>query len=366
MKLNLCCLLVLLLVSCGNNKNLDSVALYNLSKIDANFSMQLDSIISGTEIIPLEKNDSCLVGKISDIKESERYYFIVSNNRLYKFDKSGNYIKKIGTEGRGPQEYLAIKNIGIDDKKQIIYLLDYYTQKMMKYNYDGSFVSSFKFDLPQYSYVSSFYLYQDRIILDVANNSIKMEIYNYDEIKGKMDIISMKERDMVTGEGVLGTVLHFGKRAEPYLYNYFNDTVYKLKNFTLEPDFLIESGDFKFTFEEMANLENPIPGSKIQVLDIVQGSKYTFIFYTVTKFNNKRWNNFLALFNNETGTYYQNVRLTKDKSDYLSITSYDKIFQGSNDDCIIMVQNPARIIESEPTSNVKEDDNPILIKYKIK
>jgi len=359
--------LAMLIISCNSKPKLNSIQLFELSKIDIKFSISLDSIVSAAEIIPLEKNDSCLIGKITSLAESEKFFFVVSNNILYKFDKLGKFIKKIGTEGRGPQEYLAIKNIEVDEEKKIIYILDNGSKKILKFGYDGSFISFLKLNLPNYSYVGSFFLYKDRVILRMQNNSVRMEIYSYNELSRKWDTLSMKERDMVTGEGVLGEEFNFGPPDEPLLFNYFNDTVYKLKDFKLVPDYLIETGDYKFTFEELINLlYNPIPGSKIQIFNIIKGGKYTFVFYTVTKFNNKQWNSFLALYNNETGSYYQNVRLTNDKYDYMSLTAYDLIFSGNTEESIIKIQNPVGLIESGTLFNVKEDDNPVLIKYKIK
>ncbi|MDD2358774.1 MAG: hypothetical protein PHX13_12765, partial [Thiovulaceae bacterium] len=130
-------------------------------------------------------------------------------------------------------------------------------------------------------------------------------------------------------------------------------------------EFVINTGNYKFTFNELSNLDKPIDDKKIQISGITSGGRYTLIFYTISKINGKRFSSFLAMYDNKTGSYHQNVSIVN-KPDYLSVQSGDKVFPGFEDDCIILLRYPAEILKSDPDYNIKEDSNPVLIKYKLK
>jgi len=49
----------------------------------------------------------------------------------------------------------------------------------------------------------------------------------------------------------------------------------------------------------------------------------------------------------------------------MSITRNNLLFQGFDNNSLIMVQYPDRILESNPAENIKEDANPVLIKYRV-
>ena len=76
-------------------------------------------------------------------------------------------------------------------------------------------------------------------------------------------------------------------------------------------------------------------------------------------------NYYMALYNLKTSIYSQHVRVVNAAYDYMSISCNDQLFQGMASNTVIKVQSPLKILQSNPEINIKEDDNPVLIKYRL-
>ena len=68
-----------------------------------------------------------LIAYLSKIlKESGSFYFIVSDNKIFKFDKNGGFVSYIGQNGQGPQEFIGASQIHPDDVNDHLYVMDYF------------------------------------------------------------------------------------------------------------------------------------------------------------------------------------------------------------------------------------------------
>lgn len=69
------------------------------------------------KVIFLETNESCLIGMITKIQVYDKYIFILDSSvakSLYVFDKDGRFIRKIGTIGGAPGDYVSIDDFAIN------------------------------------------------------------------------------------------------------------------------------------------------------------------------------------------------------------------------------------------------------------
>jgi hypothetical protein len=72
-------------------------------------TMLLSEVAEDITFIPLETTDECLLGGIDAIRFSKNYIIVIDGspyNQIYLFDRKGKFIRKIGSRGRGPCEYL--------------------------------------------------------------------------------------------------------------------------------------------------------------------------------------------------------------------------------------------------------------------
>ena len=64
-----------------------------------------------------------MIQRINEIKVGNGLFLIQFFNKILKFQTDGSFITKIGTEGRGPNEFTVAHDVDIDEKNQKIYLV---------------------------------------------------------------------------------------------------------------------------------------------------------------------------------------------------------------------------------------------------
>ena len=114
---------VLLCLSCEDssqkiNDNIYKVDLDN--KIDP-----FGVIFSKAELIPIETDDSCLVGYPQKVYPSQNKFYLYDFwfQNLLVFEQSGKYLDRVGKKGQGPNEYLGMFDCYVDTVEQRAYFL---------------------------------------------------------------------------------------------------------------------------------------------------------------------------------------------------------------------------------------------------
>ena len=137
----------LLIVSCGNE---NSTSGYNAAgQLVLNFENEMtstffsDRVFGRVKMIPLETSDNSLVGRGPDLLSDNQHYFVWDKQQhfIIRFDETGKYINRIGSRGAGPGEYILILDYYIDTTSATVEILAPSGQ-ILRYNYDGQFISS--------------------------------------------------------------------------------------------------------------------------------------------------------------------------------------------------------------------------------
>jgi hypothetical protein len=98
-------------------------------------------------IVPLETNDSVLVGEIVSVQAFDSLIFISdTNNKLFVFNKDGKFKNYIGKIGKGPGEYLSIGAFCYDRFNSQVIILDNMNLVYFLYDVDGTFKSKITFE----------------------------------------------------------------------------------------------------------------------------------------------------------------------------------------------------------------------------
>lgn len=134
------CIISIFLVgaACQNSSKDFGGTVIVVNEIDLKKPYKLSDVMNEFQLIPLETNDSCLIGECTKISIVNDLIYVLDakSNQLLCFDKQGRYIKKIGEIGRGPNEYLLL-----DDycflKNGNVMVLDTYPNKLIEYNAQG-------------------------------------------------------------------------------------------------------------------------------------------------------------------------------------------------------------------------------------
>ncbi len=90
------------------------------------------------EYIPLETDSRCLVHTIAVLHVSDSLIFVGDYYLgLYVFDRRGKFLRKNGSVGRGPGEYMRLYDFAVDHKNKEISVLS--GRELFVYDFDGKF-----------------------------------------------------------------------------------------------------------------------------------------------------------------------------------------------------------------------------------
>jgi len=95
----------------------------HVQKSQVEFSSILDN--KSLKFIALETTEDCLIGSIEKVLFHDGYYYILDRNMsqmIYKFNKEGEFIQKIGKQGNGPGEYTMPMDFCIGHNNNIVIL----------------------------------------------------------------------------------------------------------------------------------------------------------------------------------------------------------------------------------------------------
>ncbi|TKG89584.1 6-bladed beta-propeller [Puteibacter caeruleilacunae] len=367
MKNNIIYLLVLIgLCACSKKSgDLPEVEFSNISAIDLKNEISLDSIVEQTNIIRIKSDSNLIIGKVKNVFESKDNFYVVENNRIVRLDKEGKFLNLIGMKGKGPGEYITPWKMDVDEINQHIYVLDYFGRKMLRYHFDGTFDR--KYNLPENFSLNGFSLYQGKILYTAVVNSVSPEVFCYDQKNDETTELSIRDREMLVGEGLLGDNFIAGNKEAPFFYHYFNDTVFSIENNQLKPAYLLQFGKLKIKFDELNLDKNKRPnGPRAQVYNMVRSDNFTFLTYGATKLKNSRQQTLVTgFYKNDLSVNTPCVNFISNKNPLLTIPT-GKYFSPGFGNTLLRIVNAVDVLSIDPDFDIEIDDNPVLIKYYLK
>jgi len=172
----------LILSSCvGTGKD----KIFNL-KTGKSISGKISDIADSIVYIYLETDTDFLIREIRQLEIfHDRIFIRDGTENLFVFTGTGEYLKKIGTHGKGPGEYIHIHEFSVDTARKIVYILD--DNRITGYDYQGCFTG---YEIQARNY-ESFYYY-DRLMYCYTppellayndNRANKLEVLN---VEGKI------------------------------------------------------------------------------------------------------------------------------------------------------------------------------------
>lgn len=297
MKRNLSILfLIIFITSCNNSKNSHALDNNLNSSTDLPYfiniekslteakSVLLSNIGKQLEYIPLETNPNCMIQSIQHIRFSEDFIFIADFTKILQFDRKGKFLRQIGTNGRGPGEYLGISDFCIDQKHKKIYINEcYFGCEILEYDFNGSFIKSF--NQPWISY--QFIVYDTTGFIfhfTHDNDSTVYSKYNFYITNYDLNPTYKVKRNFIRKSNIaarkiplyyFNNILHFKQ--------YTVDTLYTLENEKPKPYAIFKLGKSKLDPNIMFNGRNPNVAQMIKEIEnyfeiskILENENYLF------------------------------------------------------------------------------------------
>lgn len=249
-------LVILILVSCARNVSNESEhqTLQSISIKEGEISSILkEDVINSIHFVPLETNDSCLIDVIEKIDIFENNLYVLDKKEnLYVFDINGNFIRKIGCKGPGPEEYIGVHDFYIHPEKKYISLICYSNRISVRYDLEGNYLERLKINLKTRGVIGHCCLIDGDNLWFENLNSKKWAPYQYICLSEK----NMQENNtffpwISTGSESCSKMFPtnncIGK--DFYAISLLNDTIYKWLGDHFSPEYILESGLMHPTLE---------------------------------------------------------------------------------------------------------------------
>lgn len=115
----------------------------NLDKVVDAF--YLSDFVDSIEILPLEMDPKhpFVEDQVENLNITDQYiFFYTAKGGLLQYSRSGKFIRQIGSIGRGPGEYLLLRNYSLQNKKNILTGYENWSHNLLSYDLDGNFLYS--------------------------------------------------------------------------------------------------------------------------------------------------------------------------------------------------------------------------------
>ena len=116
----------------------DELIVCDIYAIKDSAAIPLSSLIEKFEIIRLDNVREALFQYSTNINISDNYIGLGTSPVSFKlFDRKGKYLRQIGSEGRGPSEYLNMYDTQISEANGEVYILPWNSNRILRYGIEG-------------------------------------------------------------------------------------------------------------------------------------------------------------------------------------------------------------------------------------
>lgn len=281
--------IILLAASCNtgvSDKGAGSAALPYMINLENGIgnaeSVMLSTVTSEIEYIPLETDTACMLRRISNLALCDSFIVVSDGTKLILFDRHGNYLKPVGSVGRGPEEYTYIRSFFVDENSSEIYLLS--MGKVMVFGFDGKYKRSFKADFRPSQVISN------------DKNTLMFHLFN---LSGPSPDTAWSWYITDRQGAIISRMLNHHKRVSqpglivpdsplylydntPHFLEFGNDTLYYFNKQEMEPYAIFNAGklkmetDLHLTPETIREISDRIQGN-FWIKDIHENDDFLFV-----------------------------------------------------------------------------------------
>lgn len=365
----------------------DRIPTYNLAPHwDKEEYVNLSEIAESVEYIPLEMNaePGSVLSQANWISMAISENYLILHNRrshIALYTAGGKYLSKIGSVGKGPGEYLAVNGLMLSDDEKSIWVFDMQQHRLINFSLDNKVLNSFSVnERGHYCHVSG-----DRIYLVCLERGYENQDSSFLEV---MDL---------SGTQIEKIPLYKGRRNGPGRTTGYSEKIgvnnNKIQHFEVPYDTVFQLNNDK-TWDPVTAFNH---GPKMIPLDIFERKRYneefqpySFIikpletsrFFFLDGISKQRMSRILVdkragwvkrcnYVNKEVSRAWWHTGLKNDIDGMMSFwpraTYKDQYLYTLIDPTMILEYIEKNEVEVPPQlSQIKEEDNPVLVKVKLK
>ena len=240
----------------------------------------LSEFATNITYIPLETKSESLISNIRQILFSDDYIFVSQFRSLHQFTRDGKFIRQIGAVGRGPEEFAQVANISLNLDGEVIYIHAGNPQKTLLFDFNGTFIKSFKLSLPSARTLS---FGQDGFVTYYPDVPLEHDICDYllyfSDSSGNF-LKKVERRDKITATHFIGLGQHnlYNLGEDIYFKDLHNDTIFKVLYDSLVPHIILDFGKYKLDKNTETTTENAKAlESALLVYNVVETNDHAYL-----------------------------------------------------------------------------------------
>ena len=388
---------LLTLISCRNkdnsnikNSDIETISVFEHYSDKKSFSSFIDTI----ELIPLETTEDNLIGEITRIVFHDKKYYVRSTNsmqngKLFVFDETRKFIRRIGKNGNGPGEFVNFYDFAITSDNHIV-VADYH--RMLHFDSEGRFLNSIKMNFSAAEIVSS---HDNEIIASLILPTLfQNHLLSKIDKEGNQELFFNRGETAAIKCNLLRTWRSFMSTGGYHYLKYpFGDTIFSISQDLkkISPLYYIDYGEKKLPNIKISHNENVLTWEKklkelddyLETASIGVGEDFTYLGIT-----DKALGGYLTLYSHRTKNSFSARKLVDDmylQGNIIPITAKRIPHNMDGNDIIweieprILLEGYKNLSESKREifkqkhpewfricTSLKEDDNPIIFRIKIK
>lgn len=336
------------------------------------------------EFIPLETNADFLLDRVAGalINVTENYIVTVNitEGKLFVFSRQGKALHTFCRKGQGPEEFVYPIAVRVDEKSKEIFVLDY--QKVQVYSLTGRYKRSL--NIPENVKIGSMFNYDDKHLICYDNHNLDRQgekvteqpFFLFSKKDGKITRIPLTIQNRIgqsmhierEGKKMVVTMNNIAPMVkngdEVVLSDMGSNVVYLYKKGKVTPllkrnpgtmDFnprsamgvVMKLGDIVWLREVKKEVKGPRPDINMLTYDVATGEVNNLVLWDDVNFTNP----YSVQSRNERQELPYNCTAANFQPDYLKKLNEQGRLTG-------------RL--KELAEEMLEDDNPLLILYKLK
>jgi len=391
--------LIALLFSCGSGPDKEEqVYVRILIEYRKASSIKLSEFVESIGVVPLETTEDNLIGEVGRIVFIDNEYYIKSTNgrqnaKIFVFNTGGNFLFKIDHRGVGPGEYIEMMDFQIlqDSLLMTVSNGDYKTNL---YNLQGNFIKqlNFRYNIAEIQPLvnGTILLYHFSLKETNMNVLCKLDsVFNIDYSFFEFSKTSVAKTCQTNANA-------FSVCDEKVYFNYpFCDTIYQIAGQKYSPAYYIDFGNKKHPEGLITEKDGILEiEAKVKRLESVM-SLYTYDItprFVYLGFDDFERNVYMSLYSLQTGKVltgrtiiddlyfpgnrmvltHNNIAVNMDKEELLwhieprvLLEGYETTRNSMNKEAWnAFSEKHPRLVSI--CSKLKEDDNPVLLRVKLK
>ena len=339
-------------------------------------TVDISSLGGEIDFVPLETKEGSFFSNAYDLYTNDSLIVINSGGSVLFWDEKGNFLRRFNKSGRGPEEYETIFGFSLDFEADIMAIADNVFIKL--YTLNGQFIESLK--IPR----DPFYLTPNLIFLDSSSLLVESSRFKpeFKEGYSPLWIIDLEEKKFKPFfEHYPNKVESFYKKynfsgklsgnKEGVIYSASESyNIYRVQRDAKKPElaYKIDFGIYQMPVGLIHDAMNYLEYRKlfIQLAYIHESKKYLFIRYGINR--GIRGSNF------EMGYFIfskkeKKIIANQFESDGINSKKYPGIsfwpkYIDEQDQFISLVE-ASEIKKAEILEGINQQDNPIVIKFKL-